>query len=230
VPCCGTPMVQEPFAVDFAVPVKSPPLAVMVTPARGARVSSRRKPLMLFWKVWFDGDGVGAGEAAWDAGAATRRIARMEALRAPNSLSNRPRLPAGWPWGVLLKLKTSTWGRSRLRLCSRCERSQDGDGTHWPGTHHDCEFRHPAWLMLQRKRRLKCCGSGLVGSDRITTACARAPRQAAAPGKPLLNKGASLRGTSGPGRPPGTGRTSRLGCTAVRPGTFSGASAWKLVA
>ena len=65
---------------------------------------------MLFWKVWFDGDGVGEGEVAWDAGAATRRIARMDALMAPNSLSNPRRPPAGRPWDVLLKLKTSTWG------------------------------------------------------------------------------------------------------------------------
>jgi hypothetical protein len=95
-------MFQDPFAVDFAVPVKSPFLAVMVTSARGARVSSRRNPLMLFWKVWFDGDGVGDGEVAWEAGAATRRIARMEALIAPSILSNPRRAPAGGPWGVLL--------------------------------------------------------------------------------------------------------------------------------
>ncbi|GGI85608.1 hypothetical protein GCM10007175_23400 [Pseudarthrobacter scleromae] len=57
---------------------------------------------MLFWKVWFDGDGVGDGEVAWEAGAATRRIARMEALMAPSNLSNPRRAPAGGPWGVLL--------------------------------------------------------------------------------------------------------------------------------
>lgn len=79
---------------------------------------------MLFWKVWFDGDGVGEGEAAWEAGAATSRTARMEALMAPRTLSNPRRLPAGRPWGVLLKLETSTWGRSRLRHYSRCERMQ----------------------------------------------------------------------------------------------------------
>ena len=59
---------------------------------------------MLFWKVWFDGDGVGDGEVAWEAGAATRRIARMEAPMAPSILSNPRRAPAGGPWGVLLKL------------------------------------------------------------------------------------------------------------------------------
>lgn len=78
---------------------------------------------MLFWKVWFDGDGVGDGEVA-EAGAATMRIARMEALMAPSNPSKPRRPPAGRPWGVLLKLKTSTWGRSRLRHCSRCERMQ----------------------------------------------------------------------------------------------------------
>lgn len=52
-----------------------------------------------------DGDGVGDGEAARDAGAATRRIAMMEALMAPISFSNLWRPPARRPWVELLKLK-----------------------------------------------------------------------------------------------------------------------------
>jgi hypothetical protein len=190
---------------------------VMVTSARGARVSSRRKPLMLFWKVWFDGDGVGDGEAAWVAGAATRRSATTEALTAPNSLSKPRRFPARWPWGVLLKLITSTWGRSRPRHCSRCERSQGWEHAMTPGS-HKCEFRHPAWLMLQPNRTGESRGPGHIGSDRITTAAPTAPGSGDRGKQPLLSGGVSsgcgaVRGNQAPAVQPGAPR-SRLYCVA----------------
>ena len=102
-------------------PVKSPLLAVILTPSRGARVSSRRKPLMLFWN-WFDGGGVGEGVVACDAGAATSRIATTAEAMAPMAFSNPAGRRRGRPLGVRLKLKTSTWGWSGLRRCNRCER------------------------------------------------------------------------------------------------------------
>jgi hypothetical protein len=93
------------LAADFAVPVKSPLLAVMVTSAMGLRSSSRRKPLMLFWNAVGDGDGVGDGEVASDAGATTSRIASTEAETAPSIFSIPPRRFGGRPLDVLLKLK-----------------------------------------------------------------------------------------------------------------------------
>lgn len=115
-------MLHEPLAPDFAVPVKSPLVAVIVTPAIGARASSRRKPLMLFWNCWFDGDGVGEGVVACDAGATTSRIATTAAKTAPTALSNLPRRLCDGPLDVLLKMKTSTWGWTGLRLYNHCER------------------------------------------------------------------------------------------------------------
>jgi hypothetical protein len=80
----------------------------------GARASSRRKPLMLFWNCWFDEGGVGEGVAACDAGAATSRRARILAAIAPINLSSPAGRLRGRPLGVRLKLKTSTWGWSWL--------------------------------------------------------------------------------------------------------------------
>ncbi len=59
-------MFQEPLAADFAVPVKSPLLAVMVTSAIGARVVVAQEAAdAVLERAWFDGDGVGDGEVAW---------------------------------------------------------------------------------------------------------------------------------------------------------------------
>lgn len=77
---------------------------------------------MLFWNCWFDGDGVGEGVVACDAGATTRRIATTAANTAPIVFSNPPRRLCDRPLGVLLKMKTSTWGWTGLRLYNHCER------------------------------------------------------------------------------------------------------------
>ncbi len=60
---------------------------------------------MLFWKVVIDGDGVGDGEVACDAGATTSSIATTEAKTAPITFSNPPGRLCGEPLGVLLKMK-----------------------------------------------------------------------------------------------------------------------------
>ncbi|WP_235564393.1 hypothetical protein [Arthrobacter sp. Soil762] len=60
---------------------------------------------MLFWKVVIDGDGVGDGEVACDAGATTSSIATTEAKTAPITFSNLPGRLCGEPLGVLLKMK-----------------------------------------------------------------------------------------------------------------------------
>src|SRR6478609_4509402 len=125
VPWVGTPMAQEPLGPDLVVPVKSPLLAVMLTPASGARSSPRRKPLMLFWNEVLDGDGVGEGVAARDAGATMSRRAATAAKMAPTAFSILPRRLCDRPLGLLLKMKTYTWGWSGLRRCNRCERSGD---------------------------------------------------------------------------------------------------------
>ena len=116
-------MVQAPLAPDLAVPVKPPPVAVMVTPAIGARSSPRRKPLMLFWNEVADGDGVGEGVVACEAGAIISSSAATAAKIAPTAFSSLPRRLNDRLLGVLLKMKTSTWGWCGLRLCNRCEQS-----------------------------------------------------------------------------------------------------------
>jgi hypothetical protein len=116
-------MVQAPLALDLAVPLKSPLVAVMVTPAIGARSSPRRKPLMLFWNVVADGDGVGEGVVACEAGATISSSAATAAKMAPTAFSSLPRRLSDRLLGVLLKMKTSTWGWCGLRLCNRCEQS-----------------------------------------------------------------------------------------------------------
>jgi hypothetical protein len=118
-------MFQAPLASDFVVPVKVPFVAVTVTPGIGARSSPRRKPLMLFVNSVADGDGVGEGVAALDAGATMSNSAAMVAHTDPTALSSLPRRLCDRPLVVLLKLKTSTWGCCGLRLCNRCERSGD---------------------------------------------------------------------------------------------------------
>ena len=118
-------MVQAPLGPDFVVPVKSPLVAVMVTPGIGARSSPRKKPLMLLVNWVADGDGVGEGVAALDAGATMSSSAAMAANTAPTALNSLPRRLCDRPLVVLLKLKTSTWGCCGLRLCNRCERSGD---------------------------------------------------------------------------------------------------------
>lgn len=80
---------------------------------------------MLFVNWVADGDGVGGGVAALDAGATMSSSAAMVAATAPTALNSLPRRLCDRPLVVLLKLKTSTWGCCGLRLCNRCERSGD---------------------------------------------------------------------------------------------------------
>jgi hypothetical protein len=99
-------MLHEPLAADFVVPTKFPLLAVMVTPGIGARSSPRRKPLMVFWNCWFDdGDGVGEGVVACDAGATMSSSAATAANTAPTAFSSLPRRLGDGPLGVLLKIE-----------------------------------------------------------------------------------------------------------------------------
>ena len=89
----------------------------------------RRKPLMLNGELVADGDGVGDGEAASDAGVMASRITRMEAKTAPITFSNPPGRLCGRPLGLLLKMKIlHLGGVARVRLCNRCKRrGTDGD-------------------------------------------------------------------------------------------------------
>jgi hypothetical protein len=103
-------MVQAPLGPDLAVPVKLPFVAVIVTPGIGDRSSPRKNPLMLLVNCVADGDGVGEGVAAPDAGATTSSSAATAADTAPTALSSLPRRLCDRPLVVLLKLKTSTWG------------------------------------------------------------------------------------------------------------------------
>src|SRR5690242_18673570 len=96
-------MFQDPLAADLVVPVKFSPLAVTVTPASGVLSSPRRKPLMLFWKLVLDGDGVGDGVVACDAGATMSRRAATAAKTAPTAVVILPRRRGGRPRVVLLK-------------------------------------------------------------------------------------------------------------------------------
>ena len=107
---------------------------------------------MLFWKVVIDGDGVGDGEVACDAGATTSSIATTEAKTAPIILSNPPGRLCGKPLGVLLKFKSSTWvGWPGVRHCNRCKR-HGTDGGVSTGWGPDCDIRHRVWFMLQLVR------------------------------------------------------------------------------
>ena len=65
---------------------------------------------MLFWKTVGDGDGVGDGVVACDAGATTSRIVTMAAKIAPMVFSNLPRRWCNRPLGVLFKIKNLRLG------------------------------------------------------------------------------------------------------------------------
>jgi len=65
---------------------------------------------MLFWNTVGDGDGVGDGVVACDAGATTSRIVTMAAKIAPTALSNLPRRWCNRPLGVLFKIENLRLG------------------------------------------------------------------------------------------------------------------------
>ena len=95
----------------------------------------------------------------------------MEALMAPSNLSNPRRAPAGGPWGVLLKMVNLHLGAVSAAPLQPLRTDAGVGWCHQAGTRDICEFRHPAWLMLQRGSTGKCRGPGADGSDRITTPC-----------------------------------------------------------
>src|SRR4029453_6738103 len=101
-------MLHEPLEPDVAEPSKPLPFSVIFTPGMGARVSSRRKPLMLFWNCV--GEGEGEGVVACAAGAATSSVARRVANSAPLALSRPLDRLLDRSRCVLLKMETSTVG------------------------------------------------------------------------------------------------------------------------
>ena len=151
----------------------------------------------------------------------------MDALMAPNSLSNLRRPLDGRPGDELLKLKTSTWGRSRLRHYSRCERMQGWDDAITPCTRHACEFRHPAWLMLQPERTCKCRLWRRQDSDQVTTALSWEPDRWEVLEETFVEPWCFFEGCLGPtgslpGRP-GVHQDVTVGLHPQVGGTFSGA-------
>lgn len=128
---------------------------------------------MLFWKLVLDGDGVGDGVVACDAGATMSRRAATAAKTAPTAVVILPRRRGGRPRVVLLKGENlhvgmvwvaplqplRTFG-GRVEPVVRCD-GADGEA--------GCDVRHPVGLMLPPRRDANCRSEQVLRRDHITT-------------------------------------------------------------
>ena len=112
---------------------------------------------MLFWNVVADGDGVGEGLVACDAGATISSSAATAAKTAPTTFSSLPRRLCDRPLGVLLKMKPPHGGGVGCAVATAANSQGDGvvlGAMRWSG--RACDIRHPAWPMLQLVRGNEC--------------------------------------------------------------------------